>query len=165
MWTQTPQRFINPRRWQLYGLDAISASNGWAISVVGISIVFTGLVSLSAVISQLHKLVNLFENPGKIKAMFASKPAKETGEGMVGAGEKELPVLTEAQKQVCHQYALLAGTMDDVLSLPGLLHRAELSGLKDPHANISVLLKAGILEADGNGYYCWDQDRFSRVVC
>ena len=151
----------------MYGLDAINASNGWAISVVGISIVFTGLVSLSAVISQLHKLVDLFENPGKIKAIFTSKSDKENGKGMVGAGEKEyeVPVLTDAQKQVCHQYALLAGTMDDVLSLPGLLHRAELSGLKDPHANMSVLLKAGILRADGNGYYCWDQDRFSRIVC
>ena len=59
---------INPRRCQLYGLDAISASNGWAISVVGISIVFTGLVSLSAVISQLHKLVDLFEIPERLKA-------------------------------------------------------------------------------------------------
>ena len=51
----------------LYGLEAINAHNGWAISVVGITIVFTGLVALSALISQLYKLVALYDDPGKIK--------------------------------------------------------------------------------------------------
>ena len=54
--------------------------------------------------------------------------------------------------------------MDDVLSLSGLLRRAELSGLKDPHVNMSILLKSGVLKTDGNGYYRWDQARFSRIV-
>ena len=49
----------------LYGLEAINAHNGWAISVVGVTIVFTGLVSLSVLISQLHKLVSLYNNPEK----------------------------------------------------------------------------------------------------
>jgi hypothetical protein len=55
----------------LYGLEAINAHKGWAILVVGVSIVFTGLVTLSALISQLHKLVALYDDPGKIKRMFA----------------------------------------------------------------------------------------------
>ena len=46
----------------MYGLDAIAANNGWAISGVGISIVFSGLCVLSFVISQLHKVLNLWES-------------------------------------------------------------------------------------------------------
>jgi len=38
----------------LYGIEAINANNGWAISAVGITIVFSGLVLLSFVIAQLH---------------------------------------------------------------------------------------------------------------
>ena len=42
----------------MYGLHAISANNGWAITFVGISIVFTGLVFLALMISQIHKILN-----------------------------------------------------------------------------------------------------------
>ena len=107
----------------LYGLEAIIVHNGWAISIVGITIVFIGLVALSALISQLHKLVALYDNPGKIKKIFASKsePVAKPGPPI-----KHL-VLTEAQKQVCRQYNLLAQNMDDVISLPKLLRMAELS--------------------------------------
>lgn len=144
----------------LYGLEAIKAHNGWAISVVGVTIVFTGLVSLSALISQLHKLVSLYDNPGKIKNLFASK--SESAPRVV-TPKKHL-VLTEAQKQVCRQYNLLAQTMDDVISLPKLLRMAELSGLKDPHANMNLLLKSGMLCADEQGYFRWDEDRFIRTT-
>ena len=144
----------------LYGFEAINTYNGWAISVVGVSIVFTGLVSLSALISQLHKLVALYDNPGKIKNLFAPKPktAAKT------APPKKIMVLTEAQKQVCQQYNLLARTMDDVISLPKLLRMAELSGLKDPHANMTVLIKAGILCEDEQGYFRWDEDVYTRTI-
>ena len=45
----------------MYGLEAINANNGWAISVVGVTIVFTGLVMLSFVIAQLHKVLGIVE--------------------------------------------------------------------------------------------------------
>ena len=144
----------------LYGLKAINAHNGWAISVVGVTIVFSGLVILSALISQLHKLVALFDNPGKIKKMFA---AKSESAAKTGSPEKKL-ILTEAQKHVCRQYNLLAQTMDNVISLPKLLRMAKLSGLENPHANIIILLKSGILCADEQGYFSWDDDVFIRTT-
>jgi hypothetical protein len=49
----------------LYGLENISAHNGWAISLVGITIVFTGLTLLSLAIDQLHKILNIWENKDK----------------------------------------------------------------------------------------------------
>lgn len=144
----------------LYGLEAINAHNGWAISVVGVTIVFTGLVALSVLISQLHKLVSLYDNPGRITKLFdlKSKSAAKT------ATPKKQLILTEAQKKICRQYNLLAQTMDDVISLPKLLRMAELSGLKEPHANINFLVKSGILCADEQGYFRWDEDRFIRAV-
>jgi hypothetical protein len=54
--------------------------------------------------------------------------------------------------------------MDDVISLPKLLRMAERSGLKDPHANISLLIKSGILRADEQGYFRWDEDSFIRAT-
>jgi len=144
----------------LYGLEAINAHNGWAISIVGVTIVFTGLVSLSALISQLHKLVALYDNPGRIKTLFASKSKSVAKAGI----PKKHLAFTEAQKQICRQYNLLAQTMDDVISLPKLLRMAELSGLKDPHANISFLIKSGILRPDEQGYFRWDEDSFIRAM-
>jgi len=41
----------------LYGLQAIAAHNGWAMALAGALIVFSGLVILSFVISQLHKIL------------------------------------------------------------------------------------------------------------
>lgn len=57
----------------MYGLEAINANNGWAISVVGVTIVFSGLVMLSLVISQLHKVLAIWEDPSKLKAFFGAK--------------------------------------------------------------------------------------------
>jgi predicted nucleotide-binding protein (sugar kinase/HSP70/actin superfamily) len=144
----------------LYGLEAIKAHNGWAISVVGISIVFTGLVVLSALISQLYKLVALYDDPGKIKKIFAAKSESAAKSDP----PKKILVLSEAQKQVCRQYNLLVKNMDDVISLPKLLRMAEISGLQAPHANINILLKSGILCADEQGYFTWDEDIFIRTI-
>ena len=54
--------------------------------------------------------------------------------------------------------------MDDVISLPKLLRMAEISGLQDPHVNINLLLKSGILCADEQGYFRWDEDIFIRTI-
>lgn len=144
----------------LYGLEAINAHNGWAISVVGISVVFTGLVTLVVLLSQLHKLVALYDDPGKIKKIFAAKSESAAKSDP----PKKVLVLTEAQKQVCRQYNLLAQNMDDVISLPKLLRMAEICGLQAPHANINLLIKSGILCADEQGYFRWDEDIFIRTI-
>ncbi|MBL0731242.1 MAG: OadG family protein, partial [Desulfosarcina sp.] len=41
----------------MYGFEAISAYNGWSMSIVGVLIVFSGLVILSITISQIHKVL------------------------------------------------------------------------------------------------------------
>ena len=49
----------------LYGLEAISAANGWAMALFGILIVLTGLWVLSTVIAQFPKGVAWLEKHGE----------------------------------------------------------------------------------------------------
>jgi hypothetical protein len=140
----------------LYGLEAINANNGWAISAVGIIIVFSGLVGLSLVISQLHKGLYLFENPGKIKEWFSRKKNLET--------KPVLFVLTEEQKGILKQFALLVRTMEDHFSLPRLLDLARISGVKNYHSNLNILLKSAIIFPDKEGFFCWDQKLYTKTI-
>ncbi len=146
----------------MYGLEAINANNGWAICVVGISIVFSGLVSLSLVISQLHKVLALYENPSKIKAFFKTKKTQKQVED--GQDTFVDLVLTQSQKEVSKQFALLVRTMEDHFSLPRLLHLAKISGLKDPYSNLNNLLKIGIVIPDGEGFFTLNNDRFAQFI-
>ncbi len=141
----------------MYGLEAISAHNGWAISVVGISSVFVGLVMLSSVIAQLHKVLDLWENPSKIKTFFKAKKQKENK-------IIDIKVLSQSQKETAKQFALLARTMEDHFSLPRLLYLAQISGLNDPHSNLNNLIGAEIIVPDGLGFFTWDKDKFDQTI-
>ena len=144
----------------MYGLEAINANNGWAISVVGVTIVFTGLVTLSFVISQLHKVLALWEDPSKFKTLFKKKQ-RETFQQEETEG---LPVLTQSQKEVVKQFALLVRTMTDHFSLPRLLYLAQISDLKDPYSNLNHLLKRKIIVPDGSGFFTWDKQMFDKTI-
>ncbi len=143
----------------MYGLEAIDANNGWAISAVGVSIVFSGLVTLSMVISQLYKVIDLFENPQKIKDWFARKKEVDNSETT-----DDIPKITQEQKEIAKQYALLVRTMEDHFSLSRLMRLAMVSGLKNPHANLNLLLKSGIIKPDHKGLFTWDPNLFTQTV-
>jgi Na+-transporting methylmalonyl-CoA/oxaloacetate decarboxylase gamma subunit len=134
----------------LYGLEAIQANNGWAISVVGVSIVFTGLVLLSLVISQLYKVLNLWENPGKLN-VFKKKKIQEST-------PVNVQVLTAAQKESARQFKLLSSILEDDFSLPRLLKLAVTSGIENPYNSLSHLVKNQLIVPNGDGYYHWNQE-------
>ncbi len=148
----------------MYGLEAINANNGWAISVVGVTIVFSGLVMLSFVISQLHKVLALWEDPSKIKALFKAKQKKASPKELPEKQIADLAVFTESQKEVAKQFALLVRTMENHFSLPRLLHLAQISGLKDPCSNLNNFLKTKIIIPDGSGFFTWDKDMFDKTI-
>ena len=148
----------------MYGLEAINANNGWAISVVGITVVFSGLVILSLVISQLYKVLALWEDPSKIKAFFKAKQQEEPIEELQEKQISDQPIFSKSQKEVVKQFALLVRTMEDHFSLPRLLHLARISDLKDPYSNLNNLLKAKIIIQDGSGFFTWDKDMFDKII-
>ena len=60
------------------GLDNIVLNNGWSQAFVGASIVMTGLVILSIAISQIHKLVEFWENRSQKTAPEPKTPSLGT---------------------------------------------------------------------------------------
>lgn len=146
----------------MYGLEAINANNGWAISAVGITIVFSGLVSLSLVISQLHKVLALYEDPSKLKALFQGK--KKENQPEEDTEEAIDIVLTQSEKETFKQFALLVRTMEDNFSLPRLLHLAKISGVKDPYTNLNTLLKIKIIVPVSDGFFTWNTGRFDKAI-
>ena len=149
----------------MYGLEAIKAANGWAISVVGISIVFSGLVTLSIIISQLHRVLNIWENPSAIKKIFNRKTKKpDITEKQAKPDCTTYKSLTQSQKICAGQFAILAQSMDRHFSLPELLHRAVISDLQDPYSILGILLKSGIIVPDGRGFFIWDAETADRIL-
>lgn len=139
----------------MYGIESIAANNGWAISVVGVSIVFTGLVLLALSISRIHKLLAIWDNRGNIQ-WFKKEPPKTTA---------PLPQpFTEQEKGSARQFYLLIQTMDDPFSLQRLLRLAEISGLERPHSSLARLIKTEIIKPDLHGLYLFDKETFNRFV-
>lgn len=148
----------------MYGLEAINANNGWAISVVGVSIVFSGLVMLSLVISQLHKVLALWENPSKIKTLFKRKQPEDQSDKLQEKEIADQAIFTESQKEVVKQFGLLIRTMEDHFSLPRLLHLAQISDLKNPHSTLNNLLETKIIIPDGSGFFTWEKETFDKAI-
>jgi hypothetical protein len=132
------------RRYPLYGIEAITASNGWSMALAGVIIVFSGLVVLSFTISQFHKVLNFLE--GRV-----SQPRPQGDEAAAGADPSPPSHLTESARQ----YKLISERIGEPFALPKLLELAELSALPHPHSTVNELIKAGLIIPDGKGYFLW----------
>jgi len=137
----------------LFGLEAISAHNGWVISFLGITIVFTGLTVLSLFISQLHKALDLWDKKAiflqRIKTHFLSSDTRS-------------PIVTERSpaeihQEIIRQYKMLIDTLEEPFPLPKLLELAKNRGLYHPFAAINSLIQKGIIKPDGEGYFFWEE--------
>ncbi len=137
----------------MYGLNAITANNGLAIALVGITIVFSGLVSLSIAISFLHKFLHLYENPKIFLRWFSEKTKTQT-----------LPPITSDQRVAVKQFSLLLNKMPSHFSLPRLLHLAQLRGIKDPHSHLSLLISLGAVFPDHDGFFCWNHETVDHIL-
>jgi len=133
----------------MYGLEAISHHNGWAISIVGILIVFTGLVTLSMIIRVFPKIIAMIEGNGKSKAQ-PSMPNKT-----ITQPKKPEPSIDSSIKEAVRQYQYLISWMGEPFSLPRLIELAQKRGLVQPHATISQFIHASIIQPDGKGYFAW----------
>ena len=129
------------------GLEAISANNGWAMAAVGGSIVFSGLVILSFTISQLHKVLALWD---RRHTLFRKKESQ--------APLKEMPTIqiTGDVQEIIRDYKLLTRRIGDPIALPKLLDIAAKCGLARPHSTINMLVTSKIMIPDGKGFYRWN---------
>lgn len=136
----------------MYGWEAISENNGLAISIVGITIVFTGLVGLSLIISQLHKLVFFWEHKGKkLLLMFARQKTQKAGYGKKDTEKGLNPSEAETLKKL----QLLSPWLGQHFSLDNLLALAEKRGLLVKDSTLKKLINQGSLEMNPDGTYTW----------
>ncbi len=135
----------------MVGLEAISAHNGWAMSALGISIVFTGLLLLSFAVSQIHKILGFWDNCyQRIKKLRQEKNRQD-------AATPDL-TLPHDVKESARQFKLLIERMGEPFPLPKLLDFSEKCGLLHPHSSINDLLQAKLIIPDGKGYFLWNHE-------
>ena len=141
----------------MYGFDNITANNGWAIAVIGASIVFAGLVVLSFVISQIHKILELWNKRGirqeGQKEASAATPAQKIQD--TGYKAQHLPSLND----LISIYRPLVQQLNEPFELPQLFEISNKMNLAHPHLSIKKLWDADVLLAQGDGTFIWNNQK------
>jgi len=135
----------------MFGIDNITNNNGWAMAVVGATTVFLGLVVLSFVISQIHKILEFWENRGKKQAR-PKEPLKDKGPAFQ---EKRLPTVSE----LCSIYRPLVEQLKEPFQLIHLFEKTKEMNLPHPHLSIKCLQEADVLVAQGDGTFIWNKQK------
>ncbi len=132
----------------MYGLEAISAYNGWAMAIIGPLIVMSGLIILSIIISQLHKVVDIFD-----------KKAKQTAEPPIKSkNEISVPkILPNDILETAKIYQMLIDKLEQPFELRNLYQVAEQNNFPHPILTVNRLRGAGILISEGEGLFIWNR--------
>ncbi len=140
----------------MFGFEAIAAHNGWAMALAGALIVMAGLSVLSFVISQLHRIVDLFEYRKKNHAKT------QNGSQTDPVGDRQIfsvPRQTaEDIMETATRYKKLVEQLGPSFQLSELYAVSIKHGLPHPHLTIKALREAGILVPRGNGVFSWNQE-------
>jgi len=139
----------------VFGFENIANNNGWAIAAVGASIVFLGLVVLSLVISQIHRLLNLWEDREKIISRFKQQPAavKSQKSAELDYGDQRLPSV----QQLVEAYQPLIEKLQEPFKLSQVFEIANKNDMPHPHLSIQRLQEADVLVAKGDGTFTWNE--------
>ena len=131
----------------MYGLEAISANNGWAMAITGPLIVISGLSILAIIISQLHKVTALFDK----KNIPRTEPAAKKEE--ISAPIRLPDDISEAAKI----YQPLINKLEQPFELYNLYQIAGQHDFPHPTLTVSRFREAGILKSEGEGLFTWDR--------
>ena len=136
----------------MYGLEAISANNGWAMAIIGPLIVMSGLIVLSIIISQLHKLVAIFDK----KAKQTTEPP--TKSKVKSKDEISVPkILPNDILETAKIYQILIDKLEQPFELRDLYQVAEQNNFPHPILTVSRLRDAEILIREGEGLFIWNR--------
>ena len=141
----------------MFGFENITANNGWAMAVVGASIVFLGLVILSFVISQVHKILNLWEQRNE----FLNRYKKQTQIEEPKTIKTPVPVQRHlpSVKELTSIYRPLVEQLKQPFELIQLFEISNKMDLPHPHLSIKYLQTAGVLVPQGDGMFTWDKQK------
>jgi len=141
----------------LFGFENITANNGWAMAVVGASIVFLGLVILSFVISQVHKILNLWEQRNEFLNRYKKQDQIEEPKTIMTPVpvQRHLPSV----KELTSIYRPLVEQLKQPFELIQLFEISNKMDLPHPHLSIKYLQTAGVLVPQGDGMFTWDKQK------
>ncbi len=128
------------------GFTAISAQNGWIMAVTGALIVMTGLTVLAAIISQLHRVIALFERkPGGNHALPATaQPRKAPPDDFLN----DPPAAAGF-------YQVLTADLGEEFLLADMFAILKKEGNTHPHMTLKSLRENGYLLPLGDGRFKW----------
>ena len=141
----------------MFGIDNITNNNGWAMAAVGATTVFLGLVVLSFVISQIYKILALWENRSKARNgnQKQTRPKEAPKEKRPTPKEMRLPTVAE----LCSIYRPLVEQLREPFQLVQLFEKTKEMNLPHPHLSIKCLQEANILIAQGDGNFTWNKQK------
>ncbi|MGB7920594.1 MAG: OadG family protein [Desulfobacterales bacterium] len=133
----------------MYGLEAISAQNGWAMAIAGALIVMAGLAVLSFVISQLHKIAAFLEKR-------TEKRSEKKQAVIITPKEAVVPKppafdIDEAQARL----KPLVAELGESFELTNLYELANSGELPHVHLSIRSLRESGVIVPAGDGRFVW----------
>ena len=141
----------------MFGFENITANNGWAMAVVGATTVFLGLVILSFVISQIHKILKLWERKDEFftrhKKQAQIEEPKPTKAPV--SRQRRLPTV----KELTSIYRPLVEQLKQPFDLLQLFDISNKMDLAHPHLSIKYLQEAGVLVPQGDGTFTWDKQK------
>ena len=150
----------------MQGFQAIEAANGWVISAMGISIVFSALVLLSLSIAAMPKLLDTIDrnlrNSTKKKEAVKLGPRPEPAACPVTPPEEvdERILLTQEQWEAFNYMQWITARLGEPFSLPMLLEYAEKRGVHRPHYYLDFFLsKDLVIESPvQTGLHIWNRE-------
>ena len=127
------------------------------MAAVGALIVFLGLVVLSFAISQIHKILKLWDEREKFIERFKKKaPA--------GFAEKvDTPVYSERHlpsvDELTSAYKPLVDQLKEPFKLSQIFEIANKNDFPHPHLSIQRLQEANMLVTQGDGTFIWNKQK------
>jgi len=138
----------------LYGLEAINAANGWAMAYTGAIIVFSGLVVLSFVVSQLNRILGFWEN---FIAKFKQNQQSEQTDEIEDEDTFVIPHCVPSDiKEAAEYYSHIIKDLEQPFELTSLYAISQQKGFPHPHITISCFRQANILVPKGDGLFTWN---------
>lgn len=153
----------------MYGLEAISAANGWTIAISGISIVFTGLFVLAVVMANMERILAYWDRRGELLGTLKGKPQGQQAEIRETSQESpEAPArdrislrLSREQIEVADHFRMITKRLGEPFALPQLLEKAIKHGISNPHRHLDTFLRLKLIvedKDDRRGFYMWARD-------
>lgn len=139
----------------MYGLEAISAYNGWAMALAGAFIVLSGLSVLSIIISQFNKVVTILEYRAEKKKQIQALSAKHEAE------DRQEVIIPDRFPSEISEAATIYQPLIDQLEQPFRLSKlyeiSQKNKFPHPYLTIRNFREEGMLVNQGDGYFSWNQ--------